>query len=557
MSSESGSPIKDLPPVSVNLADMRWNKTGAWSFFAPVYREKASPCAMECPLGEPVNRYMHLVRAGRWREAWELIVAANPLPAACGRVCYHTCESACNRGELDGAVNIHGTERFLGDMALEERWTPPWTPAAERGGPPVAVVGSGPAGMGCAWGLRLAGYPVVVYERESSPGGMLRLGVPEFRMPRNVLDGELARLESVGVQFRLGAPVEDLAEVARESRAIFLATGAHGSRDPGVTIPASTEGVFFGLEFLKRFNLGQKVATGRHLAVVGGGNTAIDAARAGLRLGAEVSLYYRRSLAEMPAHPEEVREAIGEGVDFVFQAAPTTLTVQDGRVSGLEMIRMRMGAPDASGRARPEPVPGSAFHAPADTVVFAIGETPELGWLPADIQNENGRLRVDALLRTTAPGVFAGGDLGPGINSVSHALADGVAAARNMHTLLAGLDLPRDSGQSLESVAFAKINTDYFEPRPRQEAPTTLVKNPLGSRAEIAGAFSPEQAVAESSRCFDCGTCVRCDNCLIFCPDLAIQAQDGAYAVRKEYCKGCGICAQECPRYIITMEKKP
>ena len=306
MSSDSGSPIKDLPPVSMNLADMRWNQTGAWSFFAPVYREKASPCAMECPLGEPVNRYMHLVREKRWREAWELIVAANPLPAVCGRVCYHTCESACNRRELDDAVNIHGMERFLGDMAVEERWTPPWPPAEERGGPPVVVVGSGPAGLGCAWGLRMAGYPVRVYERENAPGGMLRLGVPAFRMPREILDAELSRLEAAGVEFRLGRPVDDLAEAAREARAVFLATGAHGSRDPGVEVPPC-EGVFFGLEFLKRFNAGEKIKTGARLAVVGGGNTAIDVARAGLRLGANVSLYYRRTLAEMPAHPEEVR----------------------------------------------------------------------------------------------------------------------------------------------------------------------------------------------------------------------------------------------------------
>lgn len=549
------SGINETPPVSMSLADMRWNQTGNWSFFAPVYREKAAPCAMECPVGEPVNRYMHLVREKRHREAWELIVAANPLPAVCGRVCYHSCENGCNRGGLDQAVNIHSTERFLGDLAISENWTAPWKPLREKGGPPVVIVGSGPAGIGCAWGLRLAGYPVLIYERENAPGGMLRVGVPEFRMPRGILDAEIARLESIGVQFRLGRPVDDLNEVAREARALFLATGAHGSRDPGVALPGCA-GVHFGLEFLKRFNAGGKIDTGRRLAVVGGGNTAVDVARAGIRLGAKVDIYYRRTLEEMPAHPEEVREAIGEGADFHFQVAPTELVVSGSRVGGIRLVRMRQGEPDSSGRARPEPLAGSEFDAPADTVVFAIGETPELDWLPGDIGRQGGRLRVDSLLRTTAPGVFAGGDLGPGINSVSHALADGIAAARNMHALLAGMDLPRDKEQDPESVAFARINTDYFDPAPRQEAGSKIMKNPSSRSDEVVSTFSEEQALAESARCFDCGTCVHCDNCLIFCPDLAVHTENGAYSVRKEYCKGCGICAEECPRYIITMEKK-
>ncbi|HUU30007.1 MAG TPA: NAD(P)-binding protein [archaeon] len=546
--------LKNLPPVSISLDDMRWNKTGNWTFFAPVYRDKLSPCSLDCPLAVPIGKYMHLVKEGKYRKAWEMLVEANPLPAVTGRVCYHTCELRCNRLEMDQAVNIHSIERFLGDAAIAEGWTIE-PPAEEIEGPPVVIVGSGPAGLGCAYGLRKKGYPVTVYEQETRPGGMLRVGVPEFRMPRSLLDAEIKRLESIGIRFRCGEKVEDYAEIARGVRALFLATGAHGSRDPQVE-GLDLDGVYFGLDFLKAFNTGLTPRLGRQVAVVGGGNTAIDVTRAALRLGANVNLYYRRTREEMPAHPEEVEQALAEGATLHFQVAPTTVMAGgDSRAAALKLVRMRKGAVDDSGRARPVVVKGSEFNVEAETVVFAVGEAPELEYLNGQGQREGSRLAVDPCLRTSLPDIFAGGDIIPGENSVSHALADGLAAARNMHLLFTGADPVPVTLEKGKPVEFGGINTDYFKPAPRLEAELKVEKNPRDSQ-EVQGALTREETAAESSRCFNCGVCVDCDNCLIFCPDMAIYTVDDVYMVKTEYCKGCGICAEECPRSVIKMERK-
>ena len=534
---------------------MDWNQTGNWTFFAPVYADRTAPCSTGCPLNVPVNRYMHLVSEGKYREAWEIIVAANPLPAVTGRVCYHNCEKGCNRKEFDEALNIHGIERFIGDAAIDEAW-PLAAPERNIDGPPVAVVGSGPAGLGCAYALRSRGYPVVVYERESAPGGMLRLGVPEFRMPRRLLDAELARLERIGVEFRCGREVADIGELAGRSRAVFLATGAHGSRDPGVE-GAGWAGAYFGLDFLKKYNSGQPYPPGRRLAVVGGGNTSLDVARASLRLGARTAIYYRRTESEMPAHPEELEEAREEGVQFYFQVAPVCLLSDEaGRVRGVRLVRMRQGAPDESGRARPVPVQGSEFEVEADTVVFAIGEQPELAYLAGRGERAGGRLAIDPLFRTSLPNVFAGGDIVPGDNSVSHALADGIAAGRNMHQLFQSLSPsggpPSGDGQPVEAAA---INFDYFRQASRVVSASRLRPLPRDD-SETSATYAEGQAQEEAARCFNCGTCVDCDICLVFCPDLAIYCREGDYLVRTDYCKGCGICAEECPRGVISMEKK-
>jgi NADPH-dependent glutamate synthase beta subunit-like oxidoreductase/Pyruvate/2-oxoacid:ferredoxin oxidoreductase delta subunit len=549
--------LKTLPPVSMSLDDMGWNHNGDWGFFSPVHREKTSPCAADCPVGEPIHQYMHLVKEGKYRTAWEMIMAVNPLPAVCGRVCYHPCESRCNRREMDEPINIHCTERFLGDLAIEERWklSPP---KKELDGPPMVIVGSGPAGLSCAYHLRLLGYPVEIYERESAPGGMLRVGVPGFRLPRHLLDAEIERLAEIGVRFRCGENVSDLEAAASSARAVFLATGAHGSRDPRVN-GFERRGVFFGLDFLKAFNAGNSPKAGKFVAVVGGGNTAIDVARVSRRLGAEVELLYRRTREEMPAHPEEVEQALAEGVKLRFQVAPTAVMgeSEQGPADGLNMLRMRQGEPDESGRARPEPVAGSDFRVKADSVVFAIGETPELGYLNGRGESDSGRLGVDRFGRTGIPGVFAGGDISPGENTVTHGLADGRAAARYMDLILSGIDPADHEPEQQEVVDYSKINQDYFEQGlPRREMPVKIQASPDNNGRELDETFSPGDAGAEAERCFNCGTCVNCDNCLIFCPDLAVSCVNGDYKVKKEYCKGCGICAQECPRYIITMERK-
>ncbi len=548
---------QSLPEVSASTSDMSWNHTGDWSFIAPVYASRTAPCAVKCPLRVPVNDYMHLVNEGRHREAWQILAAANPLPSVTGRVCYHDCENGCNRAGFDETLNIHAIERFLGDTAIEKGWELP-VPPADAAPAPVAILGSGPAGLGCAYALRLAGYPVEIFERETSPGGMLMVGVPEFRMPRKLLAAELTRLERIGVRFRCGEKVEDIKSISQQVMGVFLASGAHGSRDAGVA-GADLEGVHFGLDYLKAYNGGKPHDTGGRVAVIGGGNTSIDVARASRRLGAEVDLYYRRTEAEMPAHPEELEEARAEGVRFHFQVAPEEIFADsDGngrRVGSVRLIRMEQGEPDESGRARPVPVAGSGFEVEAATVVFAIGEQPEFDYLRGDGALNGGRLAVDAFGRTSIPGVFAGGDIVPGENSVSHALADGIAAGRNMAAMLRSFG-PENLKKALdEGVPAEKINFDYFTKAPRIEPATSLKANPAGTD-EASATLADAAAREEAGRCFSCGTCTDCDVCLVFCPDLAIRRSEGSYVVRTEYCKGCGICAEECPRGVISMERK-
>ncbi|MEA2063704.1 MAG: NAD(P)-binding protein [Gemmatimonadota bacterium] len=549
----------------MSLGDTSWNHTGDWTFFAPVHREKTSPCAADCPVGEPIHQYMHLVTEGRYREAWEMIMAVNPLPAVCGRVCYHRCEIRCNRGEMDEPVNIHAVERFLGDLAVEEGWQVTGT-GQELGGQPVTIVGSGPAGLACAYHLRLKGYPVAVLERESAPGGMLRLGVPGYRLPRPVLDAEIERLDKLGVEFRCGHKVESLEELTAGSRAVFLATGAHGSRDPGLEGLGSgegREGVFFGLEFLRSFNNGAPPELGSRVAVVGGGNTAIDVARVCRRLGAKVELLYRRTEQEMPAHPEEVGQARREGVKFSFQVAPAGVVsgrggkAGQGPAEGLRMLRMQQGEPDQSGRARPVPVEGSEFTVRAGSVVFAIGESPELDYLEGKGERQGERLVADPRGRTNIPGVFAGGDIvAGGEYTVTHALAAGRAAALGIHQALSGGETGEEKEEELEIVGYEQINTDYFWKAPRKEKPLSVKARPAGEGPELDETFSEKDAGIEAGRCFNCGTCINCDNCVIFCPDLAVSCDGEEYEVNRVYCKGCGICVQECPRAVITMERK-
>ena len=378
-------------------------------------------------------------------------------------------------------------------------------------------------------------------------------------MPRNVLDAEIDRLGELGISIRCGENVTDLEAAASGARAVFLATGAHGSRSPGVE-GYQRRGVYFGLEFLKAFNARAAPEPGNRLVVVGGGNTAIDVARVSRRLGAEVEILYRRTRQEMPAHAEEVEQAQAEGVQLAFQVAPTAILgkTEQSPAKGLNMQRMRQGKPDESGRARPEPVAGSDFQVKADAVVFAIGEAPELDYLNGRGECAGGRLVTDIFGRTSLPGVFAGGDISPGENTVTHGLADGRAAARYMHLVLTGIEPATEQVEKQEVVEYSQINLDYFDRGdPRREMPVSIQAQPADDRHEIEETLSSQEAGAEASRCFNCGTCVNCDNCLIFCPDLAVSCVEGVYKVKKEYCKGCGICAQECPRYIITMEPKP
>jgi len=541
---------------AVSTGDMSWNKTGSWRYMRPLYAEKTPPCTIGCPAGEKIPQYFALVKEKRYYEAWHLILEDNPLPGVCGRVCYHPCEGRCNRAEFDEPIAIHNMERFVADANFERHFPEHFkaTPTGKK----IAVVGSGPAGLSVAYHSARQGHAVTVFEAAAEPGGMLRLGIPKYRLPREVVDKEINDIASLGVKFRTNTRIgEDLSweDLRRDFDAVVIATGAWRSRKlnvPGEDLP----GVRSGLAFLKELNTTGTVAVGQRVAVIGGGNTAIDAARSALRLGAQVTIVYRRSRQEMPAVPEEIEEALAEGVQFHFLATPVAVE-GEGKVQRLRLIRMELGEPDASGRRRPVPIAGSEFDLEVDQVLTAIGEVPELDFLQSQLETAGPRLKVDFFQHTGETGVFACGDAAAGpVGSVVNAISTGKKTAAAVDAFLRQAEIPRPEVRPM--VSYADLNLDYFfhEERPKEQRRAEAETQ--GNFLEVNLGLTDEQAHYEAERCFSCGVCTTCDNCLIFCPDVAISrnAEGTGYVINYDYCKGCGICVHECPRDAMSFEEE-
>jgi len=576
--------VHGVPPVSVSSTTTLVNKTGSWKYIRPIYRDRVAPCNEGCPVGIDIEGYMNLLREGRREEAVELLLRENPMPAVTGRVCYHPCENACNRRQYDEAVGIRAVERMLGDMALT---APPAQVTGARTGA-IAIIGSGPAGLGCAYHLARMGYGVTIFEAAPEAGGILRLGIPDYRLPAEILAGEIDRIRTMGVEIRCGVRVgSDLPwSELDEFDAVFLATGAHNSRSLGLA-GENSPGIQPGLEFLRRVSLGQRPEVGRRVLVLGGGNTAMDCARTALRLGAAVEVLYRRTRAEMPAIDEEIEDAEREGVNLQFLVAPKAVRAEDGRLAGLECRRMRLGAPDASGRRRPVPVEGSDFFVAGDMVLTAIGEEIDAKSLPEQVTAADGVVPVSPL-GEAATRFFAGGDLVAQPRTVAHALGAGKRAAVGIDRALrraAGEEMQDHqdidplrygamgnvsmtrwhdddpvvrNGAINEVVRFEKLNMDHFPRRARQRARSLTPEQCRTDFSEVLAGLPLAEAMAEARRCFNCGVCNRCELCLIFCPDLAIslRADGGGFNIDYDYCKGCGVCNAECPRGAMDMTRE-
>ncbi len=554
-----------MPLMAASLGDMTVNKTGSWRNVEPHHVEQVAPCASHCPAGNDVVMFVTLAAEGRYEDAWRVLAATTPFPGTCGRVCPHPCESECNRTQLGGAVNIHSIERFLGDKF---RNSPPEMPKASHTHKRIAVVGSGPAGLSCAYQLALAGHGVTVFEAHPQPGGMLRVGIPDYRLPSEVLDAEIARITDLGVEIitdtRVGVDVQ-FGKLMDKFDAVFVAVGFTSSRPLGAEGDEG-DGVLPGIEVLRRINLGLPDEVGDQPLVVGGGNTAMDAARSMLRRGKKVSVMYRRTRHEMPAIAEEIEELLTEGIEITFLATPVEVLREDGRVTGVRCIRMELGEPDESGRRRPVPVEDSEYTIECNSVITAIGETSDLSFLPDEIKAKTSwNIPADELGRTFEPKLFAGGDVADGAGTVTAAIGYGRKAAAAIDAHLTGRELPTDAATSPSLrdrtdhvVPFEELNTAYFEDKPRFEPESQPVDERIKSFDEVRGSYSEEELLAEARRCFSCGSCPACDNCFIFCPDAAITHVKGdpfkLYIVDTEYCKGCGICAAECPRACIVMK---
>ncbi len=511
----------------------------------PVYVDLLPPCNAGCPAGENIQAWIADLQAGEQQRAWRTLTAENPLPAIHGRVCYHPCERVCNRAEVDSAVSIHALERFLGDEALRRGWS--FDRVRPRSGHRVLVVGAGPSGLSAAYHLARLGHTVEVRDAGEQPGGMMRYGVPAYRLPRQVLDAEIDRIGELGVQFTARHRVQDLEAERREGgfAAAFIAVGAHLARR--VEIPAIDAGPMLdALSFLHGVASGQRPAIGRRVAVYGGGDTAIDAARTARRLGAEEAvIVYRRTREQMPAHEQETCEAEREGVRMNWLR---TVKAFEGRELQVEVMEL-----DEKGFPQPT---GQLETLSADSVILALGQEADTGFLrslPGVEFEDDGTIRVSDSLMTGCPGVFAGGDMVPAERTVTVGVGHGKRAAREIDAHLGHKRLQRAAKHPL--AGFDGLHLWYFGDSPRRSEPQLDPSERIAGFVEVIGGFAREQASFEAGRCLSCGNCCECDGCLGACPEDAVIKLGVGLRYRFDYdrCTGCGACFEQCPVHAIEM----
>ncbi len=595
-----------VPTIAVSVDTTLANRTGSWKYIQPIYQDKVAPCNAACPAGIDIEGVMNLLRLDRVDEARELLLRENPMPATCGRVCDHACQGSCSRARFDEAVNIHAVERMLGDLPSTTRATVPERTRKEH----VAVIGAGPSGLACAYHLARMGYAVTVFEADPEPGGWLRYGVPEYRLPRPVLVREIERVRAEGVAIQCGVrvggnlPWDDLARFD----AVFLGSGAR-ARESFEWQEQNLPDVRPGEDFLHEVRAGHRTGVGRRVVIVGGSDTAIDCARTALRLGAEPVVLFAGAREDMAADAESVEEALREGVRFEFFARVVGVQVSEhaedeqpleairdmfgsgetatahGRLVGVACVRLQPAQVD--GTRRVVSLPGSSFVLPADTVLTAIGAEATQDALPTDLHRRGYVLKVDAFGQTSREGYFAGGDLVDEPHTVAHALGSGKRAAIGIDRWLrtrAGETVPELDAEALrlgrtgamnvtrwrgddpvrraspvnEVVQFEQLNMAYFIHEPstpdRHRAPGESGADFGESNLGLAR----DEAMAEAKRCFNCGVCNDCELCMIYCPDVAIKKHSSGhgFSLSYKYCKGCGLCVEECPRGAMTMTRE-
>jgi NADPH-dependent glutamate synthase beta subunit-like oxidoreductase len=514
------------------------NHTGSWRTVRPVYVDRLPPCNDACPSGENIQGWLFHAESGDYEKAWRLLTEANPLPACMGRVCYHPCETACNRVQLDECVGVNAIERFIGDEALKHGWR--FTPPAKSTGMRVLVVGAGPSGLSAAYQLARAGHTVAIREAGPLAGGMMRFGIPKYRLPRAVLDAEIARIVALGVTIALNSKVDDVLAAKRDGRfdAVFLAVGAHIAKR--AYLPAGSAGKMLdAVAFLRSMEGEERPLLGRRVVVYGGGNTALDVARTAKRLGAEESvIVYRRTREKMPAHDAELEEALQEGVLVKWLS-----TIREAGESSITVEKMTL---DEKGMAQPT---GEFETLEADSVVLALGQDVDLALLDGvpGLEIDGGVVKVDANMMTGHAGIFAGGDMVPGERTVTVGIGHGKLAARNIDAWLRGETWTHPPRHEIAS--FDKLNTWYYSDAPKAQRPVLDMVRRQSTFEEVVGGFDPATAQFEARRCLSCGNCFECDNCYGVCPDNAVikLGAGNRYAFNYDYCKGCGLCVSECP----------
>lgn len=523
-------------------------RTGPFRTQRPIYRDLLPPCNDACPAGENIQGWLDAVQAGRFEEAWRVLTHDNPMPAVHGRVCYHPCETACNRKYLDQPVSIHAAERFLGDLALEAGWAfEPGSPSGKR----VLIVGAGPSGLSAGYHLARLGHAVEIHEAGPVAGGMMHFGIPAYRLPRDILEAEAARIEAMGVRMVFNRKVEDLlAEQATGGfDAMFVAVGAHLSKR--TNIPARDAGTILdAVSFLRDVDSGTAPKLGRRVAVYGGGNTAMDAARTAKRLGAtEALIVYRRDWEHMPAHDFEAQDALEEGVKIHWLR---TIKAIDRTQFTVEVMEI-----DENGRPQPT---GQLETLEADSLILALGQESDTAFmrnLPGVEFQDDGTVLVSDNMMTGYPGLFAGGDMVPAERTVTAAVGHGKKAARHIDAWLRGVELQKTPKNPI--AGYDKLHVWYSTDAPQKPEEHLDAEDRAQSFEEVVKGLTESEATYEARRCLSCGNCYECDGCYGACPERAIfkLGRGKRYRIDYELCTGCAVCFEQCPCHAIEMIPEP
>jgi NADPH-dependent glutamate synthase beta subunit-like oxidoreductase len=531
-------PFASVLDASTSLS----NHTGSWRTERPVYVHRLPPCNAGCPAGENIQEWLSLVEEEKYEEAWREIVKNNPLPATMGRVCYHPCEVVCNRKDIDKPVGINSVERFLGDLAISKGWK---FEKEKASGKKVLVIGAGPAGLSAAYHLAIAGHKVTIMESLPKAGGMMRYGIPSYRLPRKVLDAEIKRIEALGVEIKTKAKVEDVAKIVESKAydAVFVAPGAQLAKTTKFETDAKAK-IFDAVQVLRDMEGRDKPKLGKKVVVYGGGNTALDVARTAVRLGAkEVTIVYRRTREKMPAHSFEVDEALEEKV---ILKQLVTIKSYKGKTLTLEKMKL-------DDKGFPQPTKKTE-KMEADSVVLALGQDADLSPLASlkGVEIKDGVIQIGPNMMTGCEGLFAGGDAVPSQRTVTIGIGHGKKAARNIDAWLKGETYTNEKHDPAEG---ARLNKWYYEHADRKERDLIDDKRRRTTFDEVVKPLSTDDALFEARRCLSCGNCFECDNCYGVCPDNAIKklGKGKKFEINYDYCKGCGICAAECPCGCIEM----